>query len=34
MVAKYADRNGRYTGILKLGSRCGDAAPMAIIELV
>ena len=31
---KYADRNGGYTRIMKLGSRFGDGAPMTIIELV
>ena len=32
--AQFADRNGGYTRIIQTGQRRGDAAPMAILELV
>ncbi|HKL68848.1 50S ribosomal protein L17 [Salibaculum sp.] len=32
--ARYSDRQGGYTRVLKTGFRYGDMAPMAIIELV
>ena len=31
---KYADRNGGYTRVTRTGARRGDAAEMAVIELV
>ncbi|VAW32705.1 LSU ribosomal protein L17p [hydrothermal vent metagenome] len=31
---EYMDRNGGYTRIIQTGKRIGDAAPMAILELV
>ena len=33
-AAKYAETNGGYTRVIRTGARRGDAAEMAIIELV
>ena len=34
IAPRYVDRNGGYTRIIRTGARRGDAAEMAIIELV
>jgi large subunit ribosomal protein L17 len=34
IAARFADRHGGYTRIIKAGPRPGDAAPMVLLELV
>ena len=34
IAPKYADKNGGYTRIIKMDARRGDAAKMAVLELV
>ena len=34
LAARYADRNGGYTRIIKAGVRLSDASPIAVIEFV
>lgn len=34
IAGQFSDRNGGYTRIIQTGQRRGDAAPMAILELV
>ena len=34
LAARYADRNGGYTRVIKAGIRASDASPMAVIEFV
>ncbi len=34
LAARYADRNGGYTRVIKAGIRASDASPIAIIEFV
>lgn len=34
LAPRYAERNGGYTRIIKVGNRAGDNAPVSIIEFV
>ena len=34
IAPKYAERNGGYTRVTRIGARRGDAAEMAVIELI
>src|SRR3569832_127493 len=34
LAARYADRYGGYTRVIKAGTRASDASPMAVIEFV
>lgn len=34
LSSQYSERHGGYTRIIRTGTRLGDAAPMAILELV
>ncbi len=34
IAPRYVDRKGGYTRLTKLGVRCGDAAEMALVELI
>jgi len=34
IAPKYKDRQGGYTRVVRIGPRRGDAAPMAVLELV
>ena len=34
LAERFRDRPGRYTRVVKLGNRVGDAAPLSVIELM